>query len=94
MLAHMEERYKIFLITIGLNMASFKPLSFCSGSRWDNSIVQEDVSLCVLFVDYMVLVDQINEWVNAKLEWWKQEVESQSFELSWCKTEWMECNLA
>ena len=48
----------------------------------------------MLFVDDIVLVDETRAEVNAKLELWRQTLESQGFRLSRAKTEYMECKFS
>ena len=45
----------------------------------------------MLFADDIVLVDKTRAGVNAKLEVWRQTLESRGFRLSRAKTEYMEC---
>ena len=44
----------------------------------------------MLFADDIVLVDEIRAGVNAKLDLWRQTLESRDFRLSRAKTEYME----
>ena len=44
----------------------------------------------MLFADDIVLVDETRAGVNAKLELWRQTLESRGFRLSRAKTEYME----
>ena len=48
----------------------------------------------MLFADDIVLVDITRAGVNAKLELWRQTVESRGFRLSSTKTEYMECKFS
>ena len=45
----------------------------------------------MLFVDYIVLIDEIKDEVNTKLELWRQTLEVQGFRLSRSKTEYIKC---
>ncbi|WP_375619007.1 hypothetical protein, partial [Bartonella sp. AC134YNZD] len=56
--------------------------------------VQEDVPWCMLFANNIVLVDDTKEGVNAKLELWREALESRGFRISRTKTEYMECNFS
>ena len=47
--------------------------------------------VCMLFADDIVLVDETRARVNAKLELWRQTLESRGFRLSRAKKEYMEC---
>jgi len=48
----------------------------------------------MLFADDIVLVDETGPEVNAKLELWRQTLESRGFRLSRTKTEYMECKFS
>ena len=48
----------------------------------------------MLFADDIVLVDETRTGVNAKLELWRQTLESRDFRLSRAKTEYMECKFS
>ena len=48
----------------------------------------------MLFVDDIVLVDKTRAGVNAKLEFWRQTLESRGFSLRRAKTEYMECKFS
>ena len=48
----------------------------------------------MLFADDIVLVDETRVGVNAKLELWRQTLESRGFRLSRAKTEHMECRFS
>jgi len=51
--------------------------------------IQDEIP-CMLFADD-ILVDETRVGVNAKLELWRQTLESQGFKLSRAKPEYMEC---
>lgn len=51
------------------------------------------MSWCVLFAD-VVLIDETHNGVNAKLDVWRQNLESQGFKLSRTKTEYLECKFS
>nr|XP_016513619.1 PREDICTED: uncharacterized protein LOC107830537 [Nicotiana tabacum] len=53
--------------------------------------IQEEVSWCMLFADYIVLIDKTRGGVNERLEVWRQTLESKGFKLSMTKTEYVEC---
>ena len=53
--------------------------------------IQDELPWCMLFTDDIVLIDEIREGVNAKLERWKHALESTSFRVSRSKTEYMHC---
>ncbi|KAM1052392.1 hypothetical protein ACFX2A_034585 [Malus domestica] len=44
--------------------------------------------------DDIVLIDETQEWVNAKLNLWREVLESKSFRLNRSKTEYMECKFS
>ncbi|KAB2632820.1 hypothetical protein D8674_029067 [Pyrus ussuriensis x Pyrus communis] len=44
----------------------------------------------MLFADNIVLIDETQEWVNAKLNLWRKVLESKGLCLSRSKTEYME----
>ena len=52
--------------------------------------IQDEISWCMLFADDIVLVDETGARVNAKLELWRQTLESRGFRLSRSKTEYMQ----
>jgi Reverse transcriptase (RNA-dependent DNA polymerase) len=56
--------------------------------------IQEDIPLCMLFADDVVLIDKSRIGVNQKLELWRQILESKGFRLSMTKTEYMRCHFS
>ncbi|GMP34983.1 hypothetical protein CsSME_00007628 [Camellia sinensis var. sinensis] len=46
------------------------------------------------FADDVLLVDEIREGVNTKLEIWRETLESKEFRISRTKTEYIECNFS
>ena len=56
--------------------------------------IQDEIPWCMLFADYIVLIDETRVRVNAKLELWRQSLESRAFRLSRTKTEYMECKFS
>jgi hypothetical protein len=56
--------------------------------------IQDAVPWCMLFADDIVLIDETRAGVNAKLELWRNTLESKGFKLSRSKTEYMECNFS
>ncbi|XP_060173953.1 uncharacterized protein LOC132604455 [Lycium barbarum] len=48
----------------------------------------------MLFADDIVLIDESRSGVNAKLEVWRQTLESKGFKLSRTKTEYLECKFS
>ena len=52
--------------------------------------MQKIIPEYMLFANDIVLIDNTREWVNAKLETWRQALEIKSFRISKNKTEYME----
>ncbi|XP_070040439.1 secreted RxLR effector protein 78-like [Nicotiana tomentosiformis] len=52
--------------------------------------IQGEVPWCMLFADDIVLIDETCSGVNARLEVWRQTLESKGFKLSRTKTEYLE----
>ena len=52
--------------------------------------IQEEVPWCMFSIDDIVLVNETRSGVNAKLETWRDALESKGFGLSRTKTEQME----
>ena len=48
-------------------------------------------TLCMLFANDIVLIDEIKKGFNKKLELWRQTLKIQGFRLSRSKIEYMEC---
>ena len=57
-------------------------------------VIQDEIPWCMLFADDIVLVNETRAEVIAKLELWRQTLESQGFRLSRTKTEYMECKFS
>ncbi|XP_070014179.1 secreted RxLR effector protein 78-like [Nicotiana sylvestris] len=53
--------------------------------------IQWEVPWCMLFADYIVLIDETRGGVNERLEGWRQALESKGFMLSRTKTKYLEC---
>ena len=56
--------------------------------------IQDEVPWCMQLADDNILVDKTRAGVNAKLELWRQTLESQGFRLSRNKTKYMECKFS
>ena len=56
--------------------------------------IQDKIPWCMLFTDDIVLIDETRAGANAKLELWRQTLESRDFRLSRAKTEYMECKFS
>ncbi|KAK8926626.1 hypothetical protein KSP39_PZI018666 [Platanthera zijinensis] len=52
--------------------------------------IQQAIPWCLLFVDDIVLVDEMHAGVNAKLESWRDTLDKKGFSLSKTKIEYME----
>ena len=52
-------------------------------------VIQDEVSQCMLFVDDIILIDEIRDGPNSKLEQWRHTLESREFKLSKSKTEYL-----
>ena len=57
-------------------------------------VIQDEITWCMLFADDIVLVDETRAGINAKLELWRQTLESRGFRLSRAKIEYMECKFS
>ncbi|XP_070020025.1 uncharacterized protein [Nicotiana sylvestris] len=53
--------------------------------------IQGEVPWCMLFADDIVLINEMRSGVNARLEVWRQTLESKGFKLSRTKIEYLEC---
>ncbi|KAF3659360.1 putative protein FAR-RED IMPAIRED RESPONSE 1-like [Capsicum annuum] len=56
--------------------------------------IQGQVPYCLLFADDVVLINETRSGVNAKLEVWRQTLESKGFRLSMSKMEYLECKFS
>ncbi|KAG5615078.1 hypothetical protein H5410_014902 [Solanum commersonii] len=56
--------------------------------------IQEEVPWCMLFADDIVLIDETRDKVNARLEVWRQALESKGFMLSRTKIEYLRCKFS
>ena len=56
--------------------------------------IQEEVPWCMLFADEIVLVDELRDGVNAKLERWYETLEPKGFKINHTKTQYMDCNFS
>ena len=50
--------------------------------------IQDEIPWCMLFVDDIILVDETRARVNAKLELWRQTLESRDFKLRLKQSIW------
>ena len=56
--------------------------------------IQNEIPWCMSFADDIVLVNEMRAGVNAKLELWRQTLESRDFRLSRTKTEYIGCKFS
>ena len=56
--------------------------------------MQDEVPWCMFFADDIVLVAETKVGVNAKLELWREVLESKGLKISRNKAEYMECNFS
>jgi len=80
-----------FSITIGLHQGFVLSLFLfvIVMDELTKAIQDEIPPWCMLFADDIVLVDETKAGVNAKLERWRQTLESRDFNFSRAKTEYM-----
>ncbi|XP_060178058.1 uncharacterized protein LOC132607992 [Lycium barbarum] len=84
-----------FPVTIGLHQGSaLSPFLFVVDMDALTSHIQGEVPWCMLFADDIVLIDESQSGVNARLEVWRQTLESKGFKLSRTKTEYLECKFS
>ncbi|XP_009798508.1 uncharacterized protein [Nicotiana sylvestris] len=56
--------------------------------------IEGEVPWCMLFADDTVLINETRDGVNARLEVWREMLESKCFKLSRSKTEYLECTFS
>ena len=84
-----------FPITVGLHQGSaLSPYPFAFIMDELTRQIQDEVPQCMLFADDIVLVDETKSKVNAKLETWREALETRGFRISRTKTEYMECSFS
>ena len=80
-------------MTIGLHQGSaLSPYLFALIMDELTSRIKEEVPWCILFADDIVSVDESRDGVNAKVERWRDALESKGFKRSYKKTEYMDCD--
>uniref|UniRef100_A0A1U7UYL3 Uncharacterized protein LOC104213328 n=1 Tax=Nicotiana sylvestris TaxID=4096 RepID=A0A1U7UYL3_NICSY len=84
-----------FSMVMGLHQGSaLSPFLFALAMDVLSRHIQGEVPWCILFVDDIVLIDETRSGVNARLEIWRQTLESKGFKLSRTKTEYLECKFS
>ncbi|KAM2605119.1 hypothetical protein TB2_033955 [Malus domestica] len=84
-----------FPITVGLHQgSSLSPYIFALVMDELTRHIQDDIPWCMLFADNIVLIDETQEGVNAKLNLWIEVLESKGLRLSRSKTEYMVCKFS
>ena len=56
--------------------------------------IWEIVPWCMLFADDIILVAEIKEEANSKLEDWREALESKGLRISHTKTKYLRCNFS
>ncbi|XP_060210151.1 uncharacterized protein LOC132637024 [Lycium barbarum] len=83
-----------FPVVMGLHQGStLSPFLFSLVIDGLTRQIQGEVPWCMLFADDIV-IDESRSGVNAKLEVWRQTLESKGFKLSRTKTEYLECKFS
>ena len=84
-----------FPITVGLHQGSaLSPYLFALVMDELTMHIQDDIPWCMLFADDIVLIDETKSGVNAKLDVWREVLESKGFKISRTKTEYIKCNFS
>ncbi|WMV29994.1 hypothetical protein MTR67_023379 [Solanum verrucosum] len=84
-----------FPVEMGLHQGSvLSPFLFALVMDELTRSIQERVPWCMLFADDIVLIDETRDRVNARLEVWRQTLESKGFRLSRTKTEYLGCKFS
>ena len=84
-----------FPITVGLQQgSSLSPYLFALIMDELSRHIQDDIPWCMLFANDIVLIDETARGVNAKLDVWRETLESRGFKISRNKTEYMVCKFS
>jgi len=81
-----------FVVGMGLHQCSaLSPFLFALIIDELTNEIQDELPLCMLFTDDIILIDEIRERVNGKLERSRHYLESRGFRVSRLKTEYLHC---
>ncbi|KAH0742723.1 hypothetical protein KY290_030716 [Solanum tuberosum] len=84
-----------FPVEMGLHQGSvLSPFLFALVMDELTRSIQERVPWCMLFADDIVLIDETRDRVDARLEVWRQTLESKGFRLSRTKPEYLGCKFS
>ena len=84
-----------FPITVGLHQGSALSLYlFALVMDELTKHIQDDIPWCMLFVDDIVLIDETKSRVNAKLDVWREVLESKGFKINRTKIEYIKYNFS
>ena len=84
-----------FSITIGLHQGSALSLYlFALVMDELTKHIQDDIPWCMLFADDIVLIDETKSGINARLDIWREILESKGFKNSRTKTEYIKYNFS
>lgn len=84
-----------FSVKMGLHHGStLNPFLFALVMDELTRHIQGEVTWCMLFADTIVLIDKTLIGVNARLEVWRQTLESKGFRLSRTKIEYLWCKFS
>ena len=84
-----------FLFDIGLHQRSaLSPFLFIMVMVELTRGIQNEVPWCMVFADDIILVDEIRDGLNNKLEEWRHTLDSREFRLSRSKTKYLKCGFS
>nr|XP_033515447.1 secreted RxLR effector protein 78-like [Nicotiana tomentosiformis] len=84
-----------FPVEMGLHQRSaLSPFLFDLALEVLTRYIQGEVTWCILFADDIVLIDEMNYGVNARLEVCRETLKFKGFKLSRSKTEYLECKFS
>nr|XP_016469393.1 PREDICTED: uncharacterized protein LOC107791773 [Nicotiana tabacum] len=86
---------KHFLLAMGLHQGSaLSPILFALVMDALTHHIQGEVAWYILFVDDIVLIDEMRGGVNETLEVWRHALKSKGFKLRKTKTEYLKCKFS